>query len=142
MRQRMNYSALCVLGGFLVCACGRKMESTATASATDADLELRLPKLVDLGAEKCIPCKKMAPILAELTLEYQGVFEVEFIDLWKPENAEMGELYAVRSIPTQIFFDAEGRELWRHEGYLSKEDLLKKWQELGFDFAPSPPQES
>ncbi len=95
-----------------------------------------LPKLLDLGAHKCIPCQKMAPILDELTEEYEGVFDVEFVDVWKPENKSIAQKHGIRSIPTQIFFDADGKELWRHVGYISKEDILKKWVELGFSFAP------
>ncbi|MDX9780424.1 MAG: thioredoxin family protein [Candidatus Neomarinimicrobiota bacterium] len=91
-----------------------------------------LPKLLDLGAEKCIPCKEMAPILEELKNDYAGVLEVEFIDVWKPENQQAAAKYGIRSIPTQIFFDPEGKELWRHVGYISKEDILKKWKELGY----------
>jgi len=93
----------------------------------------KLPKMVDLGATKCIPCKKMAPILEEMTKEYAGILNVEFIDVWQPENAAKGQFYKIESIPTQIFLDAEGKELWRHEGYISKEDLLAKWKELGYD---------
>lgn len=93
-----------------------------------------LPKLLDLGAHACIPCKKMAPILDELTKEYQGVFDVEFIDVWQPENKEKAKAHGIRSIPTQIFFDATGKELWRHEGFISKEDIFDKWKELGFTF--------
>ena len=91
-----------------------------------------LPRLVDLGADKCIPCKMMAPILEELKTTYAGQLEVEFIDVWKNEGA--GEAYGVRVIPLQIFFDANGKELFRHEGFYAKEDLLAKWKELGFEF--------
>jgi thioredoxin 1 len=90
-----------------------------------------LPKLLDLGAHKCIPCMKMAPILEELSVEYQGVFDVEFIDVWQAENREKAKAHGIRSIPTQIFFDGQGQELWRHEGFLSKQDILDKWKELG-----------
>lgn len=90
-----------------------------------------LPRLVDLGAEKCIPCKMMAPILEELKEEFVNVFEVAFIDVWK--NPKAGEQYGVRMIPTQIFFDAEGKELFRHEGFFSKEDILAKWKEFGVE---------
>jgi thioredoxin 1 len=96
-----------------------------------------LPKLLDLGAHKCIPCQKMAPILENLTKEYKGVFDVEFIDVWNPENREKAINYKVQSIPTQIFFDKEGKELWRHVGFMSKEDILKKWKDLGFEFEPA-----
>ena len=90
-----------------------------------------LPRLVDLGAKKCIPCKMMAPILEELKAEYEGVLKIEFIDVW--ENPEAGKEYGIRLIPTQIFYDALGKELFRHEGFFSKEDILTKWKELGVE---------
>ena len=93
----------------------------------------KLPRLVDLGADKCIPCKMMAPILEELKSEYKGKLEVVFIDVWK--NPQEGPKYKIRVIPTQIFFDASGKELFRHEGYFSKEDILTKWKKLGFDLS-------
>jgi len=90
-----------------------------------------LPRLVDLGADKCIPCKMMAPILEELKKEYVGIFNVEFIDVWKsPDEAKK---YGVKIIPTQIFFDASGKELFRHEGFFSEEDILSKWKEFGIN---------
>ena len=88
-----------------------------------------LPRLVDLGAHACIPCKMMAPILEELKKEHAGNFKTEFIDVW--QDAEAGRKYGIRVIPTQIFFDADGKELFRHEGFFSKEDILKKWKEFG-----------
>lgn len=98
--------------------------------------QAKLPRLVDLGADKCIPCKMMAPILAELKKEYAGKMEVEFIDVWKNPNA--GRPYRIKLIPTQIFFDASGKELSRHEGFYGKEDILKKWKELGVDLQGKP----
>jgi len=93
--------------------------------------EQRLPRLVDLGAGACSSCKKMAPILEEMKTEYAGILIVEFIDVWK--NATAGKEYGIKSIPTQIFFGADGKELFRHEGFLSKEDMLAKWNELGYE---------
>ena len=87
------------------------------------------PRLVDLGAGKCIPCKAMAPILEDLRQTHAEQFEVVFIDVW--ENPEAAKPYDINLIPTQIFFDAAGQELWRHEGFLAKEDILAKWKELG-----------
>ena len=81
-----------------------------------------VPKLLDLGAGRCIPCKMMAPILKELKKEYAGRMDVEFIDVWKDGAA--GEKYKIEMIPTQIFFDAEGKELFRHVGFYGKEDIL------------------
>ncbi len=98
----------------------------------------KLPKLVDLGADKCIPCKLMAPVLKELKTEYEGRMDVEFIDVWKKPDA--AKQYKIQLIPTQIFFDASGKELFRHEGFFGKEDILKKWKELGLEFNPKPPK--
>jgi thioredoxin 1 len=88
-----------------------------------------LPLLVDLGADKCIPCKMMAPILEELKTMYAGKLQVDFIDVWKnPDEARKSD---IRVIPTQIFYDASGKELFRHEGFYSKEEILAKWKEFG-----------
>ncbi|MCX6866323.1 MAG: thioredoxin family protein [Verrucomicrobia bacterium] len=103
-------------------------ESKAAAAA---DATAKLPKLLDLGATKCIPCKMMAPILEELKKEYAGKMKVEFIDVW--QNEDTGKKYGVEMIPTQIFFDATGKELFRHTGFFGKEDILAKWKELGVD---------
>lgn len=92
-----------------------------------------LPRLVDLGADKCIPCKAMAPILEELKTTYAGKLKVDFIDVWKDPGA--GEKYGINLIPTQIFFDASGKELFRHEGFFAKDDILAKWKDLGFELS-------
>ena len=99
------------------------------ASGASATQEKVRPKLIDLGADKCIPCKMMKPILDDLKVNYATTFTTEFIDVW--ENAEAGKTYAINLIPTQIFFGADGKELYRHEGFFSKEDILAKWKELG-----------
>jgi len=112
----------------------------AAAPAAPTNATPGRPRLVDLGADKCIPCKLMAPILEELRKEYAGRLDVVFIDVWKDRNA--GAPYNIRVIPTQIFYDAAGRERFRHEGFFAKQDILKKWQELGVDLsgkAPAPP---
>ena len=96
-----------------------------------AGQEKALPKLIDLGADKCIPCKMMKPILDDLKVNYAETFKTEFIDVW--ENNEAGKTYGINLIPTQIFFGADGKELFRHEGFFAKEDILAKWKELGVD---------
>lgn len=94
------------------------------------------PRLLDLGSVTCIPCKMMAPILEELKTEQAGKMDVEFIDVW--QDASAGKKYDVELIPTQIFFDASGKELFRHQGFFAKEDILAKWKELGVDLPASP----
>ncbi len=102
-----------------------------TTTITKQEGSKALPRLVDLGAGTCIPCKMMAPILEELKKEYAGVFNVSLIDIHK--NPDQADKYNIWVIPTQIFFDASGKELFRHEGFLSKEDILVKWAELGVE---------
>jgi len=92
-----------------------------------------LPKLMDFGAGKCIPCKMMMPILQDLKKDYVGQMKVEFVDVWLDPDA--GKPYGIERIPTQIFFDASGKELYRHEGFFSKKDILAKWKSLGVDFS-------
>lgn len=92
-----------------------------------------LPKLVDVGADKCIPCIKMAPILDQLREDFAGRMQVQFVDAWK--NREEAASYGVQMIPTQIFYADNGKELYRHTGFFGREDILNKWRELGFDFA-------
>lgn len=107
-----------------------------TAGVLSPVVKQAVPRLVELGASKCIPCRMMAPILEELKTEYAGRMDVEFIDVW--ENRDAGEKYGISSIPTQIFYDASGKELYRHPGFFSKEDILGKWKELGVDLAAKP----
>ena len=100
-----------------------------TAGSETSRPAAALPRLVDLGADKCIPCKMMAPILEELKVEYADQLRVDVYDVWK--NPGIGRKFGVRVIPTQIFYDASGKELFRHEGFISKEDVMAKWTELG-----------
>ncbi len=100
-----------------------------TAAPRQAPSDEALPRLVDLGAGKCIPCKMMAPILDELSRECADSFAVEFIDVW--QNPEAGEKFGIRMIPTQIFYNAVGEELFRHEGFFGKDEILAKWREFG-----------
>ena len=90
-----------------------------------------IPRLVDLGATECIPCKMMAPIIEELKKTYIGKLDVQFIDVW--DNPDAGEKYKINLIPTQIFYGADGKELFRHEGFFAKDDILAKWKEFGVE---------
>ena len=83
--------------------------------------------LVDLGADSCVPCKMMAPILEKLAEEYKGKAAVLFIDVWK--NPDQGKKYGIRSIPTQIVYDKTGKERYRHVGFWSEEEM-KKWLDM------------
>jgi len=78
----------------------------------------------------------MIPVLEELRTEYAGRLRVEFVDAWK--NPAAAEAYNVYAIPTQIFHAPDGRELARHQGFISKADILATWQKLGVALRPAP----
>jgi thioredoxin 1 len=90
-----------------------------------------LPRLVDLGATTCVPCRKMAPILADLKREYAGRADIVFIDVW--ENPDAGDSHRIRGIPTQVFFDARGQEVWRHEGFLGRPEIVARLRAMGVE---------
>ena len=95
-----------------------------------------LPRIVDLGAGKCIPCKRMAPILEALKVDYAGAVNVQFIDVW--QNPDAGQPYKIRLIPTQIFFDRSGKERFRHEGFFAREDIEQIFKDsLGVTLRPA-----
>lgn len=76
---------------------------------------------LEIGAESCIPCRMMQPIMKEIAEEYPGVVEVIFHDLYKDRT--IGQKYGIRVMPTQVFLDADGREFFRHEGFYPKTEL-------------------
>jgi thioredoxin 1 len=94
-----------------------------------------LPKFLNFGADRCIPCKQMVPVREAIAAEYAGQVEVGFIDVWA--DREAGRAYHVRVIPTQLILDAEGRELFRHEGYWPKEQVLAQFAAVGIELRPA-----
>jgi thioredoxin 1 len=132
MKPDIMKSMLCAL------ALGLALANTALPADTPPTTKASLPRLVDLGADKCIPCKMMIPVLADLKTNYIGQLEVVFIDVWK--NPDAGKPYKINLIPTQIFYDATGKELFRHEGFFAKKDILAKWKELGVNLAEPKPE--
>ena len=105
-----------------------RAEGGAPISSKQATTQ-KIPRLVDLGAGKCIPCKAMAPILEGLKTEYAGRMEVQFIDVWKDPGA--GKAHGISIIPTQIFYGADGKELARHQGFMDKDAILAQWKAVG-----------
>jgi thioredoxin len=85
--------------------------------------------MVDLGAKSCIPCKMMAPIMEKLEKDYKGKAAILFVDVWKePDQAKR---FDIRTIPTQIFYDKEGKEVLRHAGFMSEEAIVTQLKKMG-----------
>lgn len=115
----------------------RSAEAATPSPPVDAQ-SAPLPRLVSLGAGRCIPCKAMEPIREEIKAEYVGRLTVEYHDIW--QDRSVGEQYGIRLIPTLIYFDAAGRELGRTEGFRTKEQILQAFRQWGVDLARAGPE--
>ncbi len=89
-------------------------------------------EFVELGSVNCIPCKKMQPIMKSIEEKYKGLVKVTFHDVWKDETP--AKKYGINLIPTQVFLDANGKELMRHEGFYPEDDIDKFLQSQGVNF--------
>lgn len=103
-------------------------------SGPDASAQAGIPRLLELGSVSCVPCKMMEPILEELRVEYAGQLQIDFVDVLK--ETEVAREFDIQIIPTQIFFDAAGKEIYRHVGFLPKEEILAAFQEHGVSLTP------
>ena len=112
-----------------------EVASRVAPAATGPTDTAPLPQFLNFGADRCIPCKQMVPVREAMAAEYAGQLRVGFIDVWADRNASRA--YGVRVIPTQLILDAEGRELFRHEGYWPKEQVLAQFAALGIELRPA-----
>ncbi|MBT1075329.1 thioredoxin family protein [Geobacter grbiciae] len=120
---------LAVLFLLLTATVARAELPSASDTVINQVLASGKPAVIDLGARYCIPCKKMAPILESLATEYRGKASILFIDV--NENQAAPKRFRVQMIPTQIFFDAQGKEVKRHMGFMDKTDIVKELNALG-----------
>jgi thioredoxin 1 len=87
--------------------------------------------MIDLGADKCIPCKMMAPIMAKLEKAYEGRAAILFIDVWK--HNDQARRFGIRAIPTQIFYNESGQEVYRHVGFMGEKAIVDQLKKMGVD---------
>ena len=87
--------------------------------------------MIDLGAKKCIPCKMMAPILAKMEKQYEGKANIVFIDVW--QHNEQAKRFGIRAIPTQIFFNEDGKEIYRHVGFMDEKAIINQLKKMGVE---------
>ncbi len=84
---------------------------------------------LELGSDRCIPCRQMRPIMKEIAASYPEDVLVVFYDVW--EDPAPTRKYKVQLIPTQIFLDGQGKEFFRHMGLFAKEEILKVLEKKG-----------
>ena len=106
--------------------------------ATKADVEKSsdvpikgMVTMIDLGAKKCIPCKMMAPILVKMEKQFEGKAAIVFIDVW--EHNEQAKRFGIRTIPTQIFFNGDGKETYRHVGFMDEKAIINQLKKMGVE---------
>ena len=98
---------------------------STTESGITAGKSTQAPKIifVELGSVKCIPCKKMQPIMESIAKKYGEQIKVIFYDVWQEDQKKYAEEYNIRLIPTQIFLDSTGKEIFRHEGFFPEQEI-------------------
>jgi thioredoxin 1 len=132
-----KYALLLLLSiGFAGCTDKSSVELQKAGSETVAAGELprvgQKVTFVELGSVNCIPCRQMQPVMQAVENKYGTQLNVVFYDIWKPDQRHYADTYGIRIIPTQVFLDSLGKEFYRHEGFLSEEqiDVLLKKQGL------------
>ena len=95
----------------------------------DIDFSKHLVTFIELGADRCIPCKAMQPIMKEIAETYADRVQVVFYDVWK--DPEPARKYGIQLIPTQVFIDQKGNEIFRHVGLFPKEEILALLKKQG-----------
>jgi len=137
-KRILSLISVLIIACMALVACSQEEPASAEPQTSASDLISGKPQtvpvpgmvtMVDIGAHECVPCKMMAPIIKDLSSEYEGRAAIVFIDVW--QHREQGQKFNISSIPTQIFYDAEGVERFRHVGFLGKDAITAKLTELG-----------
>jgi len=106
-----------------------KSEENLIVSIKQLDFPKHKVTFIELGADRCIPCKAMQPIMREIAKEYAGKIQVVFYDVWK--DPKPARHYRIQLIPTQVFIDKSGDEIFRHVGFYAKDEIIKMLKEKG-----------
>ncbi len=129
-----------------MCGCGghdkNEHNNTASTSVLDSNAQaatvppsgaqnmIRVT-FVELSSEGCIPCRMMKPIMEKIQSRFAGQVRVVYYDVWTAEGRPQAYNFGIRAIPTQVFLDAQGNEFFRHEGFLSEEEIVRLLREKG-----------
>jgi thioredoxin 1 len=101
----------------------KKKKTALVVKDTSAAVSKPLVTFVELGSVNCIPCKAMQKVMKAVEEKYGNQFKVIFYDVWTQEQAHYAQEYNIRLIPTQVFLDAKGKEIMRHEGFFPEKEI-------------------
>jgi thioredoxin 1 len=113
------------------------LSRSSTPPLSETAARTALPRMVDLGRGQCTPCKMMVPVLEELKRTYAGIIDIEYINIAQNPGAMEKLGLPVRAVPFQVFYDASGKIVKSHYGYMSREEVVNAFKELGFDRRPA-----
>jgi thioredoxin 1 len=105
--------------------------SSHASDAVQAALLSGKPTVAEFGANACASCREMKPILEALQRDHGERIAVVNVDLLAQKEADYIRRYRIQLMPTQVFFDTQGREIGRHMGRISGEDILARLQPGG-----------
>ncbi|MFC2016138.1 thioredoxin family protein [Chloroflexota bacterium] len=114
---------------FLLSGCGENNDLTSTS--LKQAVSNGKPTLAEFGRGICIPCKEMKPILEELSIEYKGKLNVVIVEV--DDNVDLTRQFGIMMIPTQIFLDSDGEEVFRHVGFYPKEEIIVQLKKMGIE---------
>jgi thioredoxin 1 len=104
---------------------GEIQQSASKKAPAGQTVPTETPKIqfIELGSVNCIPCRQMQPVMKSIEAKYSPQVKVIFYDVWTPEQSKYARLYSIRVIPTQVFLDGSGKEIFRHQGFFPQKDL-------------------
>jgi thioredoxin 1 len=85
--------------------------------------------MVDFGAPFCAPCKAMYPFLEKLEKEYKDRAAIIVLDVGK--SPELCDQFGITELPTQVFYNKQGKEVLRHKGFMKEEAIVKQLKKMG-----------
>lgn len=131
-RHNLFLAILCSLS-FLLPAGSAIGQSAPAKKQAKSDQHPAAPLItfIELGSVNCIPCRQMQPVMASIGKKYEKQIKVVFYDVWKPETRHYANTYGIRVIPTQVFLNQGGKEIYRHEGFFPEAEIDKLLQKHG-----------
>lgn len=132
MKKVLRLFFIVLLTGILFGTCAQADETRDSEEKASKEKKSEIKvTFVELGSVRCIPCKKMQPVMKAIEKEYGDQVNVVFHDVWTLEGKPYARKYKIKLIPTQVFLDRDGKEYFRHIGYFPKEEVVKVLKQGG-----------
>ena len=133
MKSVIKIMALAVVAALCFMAAASPVWSAEPKINLQALLSKRVPILLEFGRGWCIPCKYMKPILEDMSKAYSGTAIVMTVDM--DANKDLVKDFRIRMMPTQVFLMPDGKEFFRNEGTLEREQIAQVFAKMGVQAA-------